>query len=144
MPVRNHDVQIRALAIAVLAGLGLFFIPSVQADIGLQVATKAVHAGEVLRGWSNGAGFPVYIVRSAQAPKRYSCHGGTAVCEPRAKRPPGKPFVLLGRVPGAPRLALAGPVGTGGTGNDAAGALSRLTSFCSGSPVKDRAEQTPH
>jgi hypothetical protein len=101
MPVRNHDVQIRALAIAVLAGLGLFFIPSVQADIGLQVATKAVHAGEVLRGWSNGAGFPVYIVRSAQAPKRYSCHGGTAVCEPRAKRPPGKPFVLLGRVPGA-------------------------------------------
>jgi hypothetical protein len=56
--------------------------------------------GGVLRGWSNGAGFRVYIVPAALAPKRHTCRGGTAICEPTVKRPPGKPFVLVGRVPG--------------------------------------------
>jgi hypothetical protein len=100
LAARNHDVRIRMVAIVVLGFLGLSFIPSARADIGIRVATKNVRTGGVLRGWSNGAGFPVYIVPSALAPKRHSCHGGTAICEPTVKRPPGKPFVLLGHVPG--------------------------------------------
>jgi hypothetical protein len=93
-------MRIRALAITAVTALGLALIHSARADIGIRVATKEVHMGGRLRGWSNGAGFPVYFVPSALAPKRYSCRGGTAICEPTVKSPPGKPFVLLGRVPG--------------------------------------------
>jgi hypothetical protein len=88
------------MAITAVTAVGLVLIPAARADIGIRVATKEVHVGGMLRGWSNGAGFPGYIVPSALAPKRHSCHGGTAICEPTVKRLPGKPFVLLGRVPG--------------------------------------------
>jgi hypothetical protein len=88
---------------AVLIGLAfsaLLLAGDARADIGLRVTTKVVYVGGKLRGWSNGSGFPVYIVPSSLAPKRYSCHGGTAICEPTSRRPPGRPFVLIGRVPG--------------------------------------------
>jgi hypothetical protein len=94
-------MAVRTLAaVAALCVLALVFIPSASADIGLRLATKDVRVGGKLRGWSNGRGFPVYIVPSALAPKRHSCHRGTAICEPTSRRPPRKPFVLLGRVPG--------------------------------------------
>jgi len=87
-----------ALAILILSTLAL--APSAGADIGVRLGTRDVRVGGTLRGWSNGSGFPVYIVPSTLAPKRHSCHGGTAMCEPTVKRPPGNPFVLLGHVPG--------------------------------------------
>jgi hypothetical protein len=87
----------RLLAVAAIA---FVLAPPASADIGLRLATRTVHVGGALRGWSSGSGFPVYIVPSASAPKRYSCHNGTAICEPTARRPPGKPFVFLGRIPG--------------------------------------------
>ena len=93
-------MRTRTIGITAVTALGLALIPSASADVGIRVAMKEVHVGGMLRGWSNGAGFPLYIVASVLAPKRYSCHGGTAICEPTVKRPPGKPFVLLGRVPG--------------------------------------------
>jgi hypothetical protein len=86
------------LAILILGMLAS--APSAGADIGLRLGTRDLRVGGTLRGWSNGSGFPVYIVPSTLAPKRHSCHGGTAICEPTMKRPPGTPFVLLGRVPG--------------------------------------------
>jgi hypothetical protein len=93
-------VRIRVLAALALVGLAFSLVSSAKADIGIRVTTKTVRVGELLRGWSNGGGFRVYIVPSQLAPKRYWCHGGTAICEPTSKRTPGKPFVLLGRVPG--------------------------------------------
>jgi hypothetical protein len=86
--------------LAALGVFALFLVPSASADIGLRLVTKDVRVGGTLRGWSNGRGFPVYIVPSALAPKRYSCHGGRAICEPTSRRPPRKPFVFLGRVAG--------------------------------------------
>jgi hypothetical protein len=71
------------------------------ADIGFRLATKTVHVGGTLRGWANGSGFPVYIVPSSLAPRRYSCYHRTAICEPTVRRPPGKPFVFLGRIAGS-------------------------------------------
>ena len=88
------------VALAALSLFSLALVPAASADIGLRLSTKDVRVGGTLRGWSNGRGFPVYIVPSALAPERYSCHNGTAICEPTSRRPPGKPFVLLGRVPG--------------------------------------------
>jgi hypothetical protein len=94
-------MAIRTVAVvAALGGSTLALPPSAGADIGLRLTTKDVRVGGTLRGWSNGRGFPVYIVPSALAPKRYSCHRGTAICEPTSRRPPGEPFVLVGRVPG--------------------------------------------
>jgi hypothetical protein len=88
------------VALAVLIVSTLAFAPSAGADIGIRLAARDVHVGGMLRGWSNSRGFPIYIVPSAIAPKYHSCRNGTAVCAPTSKRPPGKPFVLLGRVPG--------------------------------------------
>ncbi len=98
---RNRVVVNRfPAALALLTVVAFVFADAAGADIGLRLFTRDVHVGGTLRGWSNGSGFPVYIVPSSLAPKRYSCHNGTAICEPTVKRPPGKPFVLLGRVPG--------------------------------------------
>jgi hypothetical protein len=83
-----------------LATVALAVVPAAQADIGLRLTNFVVHVGGTLRGWSNGAGFPVYVVPSSRAPKRYTCHGGRGICEPTPRRPPGRPFILLGRVPG--------------------------------------------
>jgi hypothetical protein len=93
-------VAVRRFALVGLGIAALALPAAARADIGLRVTTKVVHADGNLRGWSNGAGFPVYIVASSRAPKRYSCHGGSGICEPTSRRPPGRPFVLLGRVPG--------------------------------------------
>jgi hypothetical protein len=82
------------------AALALLAASSAGADIGLRLTAWTVHVGGTLRGWSNGAGFPVYIVPSSVAPTRFACHGGRAICEPTSRRPPGRPFILLGRVPG--------------------------------------------
>jgi hypothetical protein len=87
------------VTLAIVAAM-LVVAPVAKADVGIRIATHTVHVGGLLRGWSNGSGFPVYIVASSLAPKRYSCHKGTAICEPRSKRPPASPFVLIGRVPG--------------------------------------------
>jgi hypothetical protein len=86
--------------LAVLTVIAFVFASAARGDIGVRLLTSDVCVGGTLRGWSNGSGFPVYIVPSLLTPKRYSCHNGTAICEPTVKRPPGKPFVLLGRVPG--------------------------------------------
>jgi hypothetical protein len=95
--VRKH-----ALAFLVVATLALAAVPPARADIGIRLTNKLVRVGGALRGWSNGAGFPVYIVPSALAPRRHSCQGGRAICEPTSTGPPGRPFILLGRVPGRP------------------------------------------
>ena len=93
--VRNRIVaSLAALAVA------LAVAPAAGADVGIRITTKVVRVGGQLRGWSNGSDFPLYLVPSSLAPKRYSCHHGTAICEPASRRPPGKPFVLIGRVPG--------------------------------------------
>jgi hypothetical protein len=81
--------------VAALAGAS-----TARGDIGIRLTTNVVHVGGTLRGWSNGSAFPVYIVPSALAPRRFTCHHGTAICEPTVKRLPGPPFVLLGRIPG--------------------------------------------
>jgi hypothetical protein len=91
--------QKAAALIAALAG-AMALASMASADIGFRLAVKTVHVGGTLRGWTNGSGFPMYIVPSSLAPRRYTCHRGTAICEPTSRRPPGKPFVLLGRVPG--------------------------------------------
>jgi hypothetical protein len=97
---RNRCVTRRTLTAVVLVAATLAAAPVARADIGIRVATKVVHVGGLLRGWSSGSGFPVYLVPSSLAPRRHSCHSGTAICEPTSRRPPGRPFVLLGRIPG--------------------------------------------
>jgi hypothetical protein len=56
-----------------------------------------VGLGGTIRGRASGSGLPLYLVPADQAPHRYPCHGN-GICEPVAKRPPGPPFVLLGRL----------------------------------------------
>jgi hypothetical protein len=90
----------RSLVAAFVAATALTAASTARADIGLRLASWTVHVGGTLRGWSNGSGFPVYIVPSQLAPRRYACHGGRAICEPTSRRPPGFPFVFVGRVPG--------------------------------------------
>jgi hypothetical protein len=85
--------------VAALVGT-LVLVQAARADIGFRLSTKTVHVGGALRGWSNGSGFPVYIVQSRLAPRRFPCYHGTAICEPTSRRPPGKPFVFLGRLAG--------------------------------------------
>ena len=97
---RNRCVTRWTLTAVVVVAATLAAAPAARADIGIRVATKVVHVGGLLRGWSSGSAFPVYIVPSSLAPRRHSCHNGTAICEPTSRRPPGRPFVLLGRVPG--------------------------------------------
>jgi len=100
MPATAVCIRVRKAVVIGLSVAALALPAAAWADIGLRVTTKVVHVGGRLRGWSNGSGFRVYIVPSALAPRRFSCHGGTGICEPTSKRPPTRPFVLLGRVPG--------------------------------------------
>jgi hypothetical protein len=93
-------VRIRRLISMAAMIAVLILAPAAAADIGIGVETRVVDVGGRLRGWSNGSGFPVYIVPAALAPGRHSCHGGTAICEPTSRHAPRKPFVRLGRVPG--------------------------------------------
>src|SRR2546423_4400961 len=71
-----------------------------QADFGLTITTLSVRSSGVLRGYGNAAGMPVYLVPESRAPRPSSCHGGKGLCPPLSARPPGKPYVLLGRLPG--------------------------------------------
>jgi hypothetical protein len=80
--------------------LALFLGSTASADVGIYLTQRTVPIGGRLHGWSNGGGFRVYIVPSKRAPHRYWCQGGTGICEPVARHPPGPPFVFLGRVPG--------------------------------------------
>jgi hypothetical protein len=96
----RHVTEIVCRRLLGVAAAALILAPSAKADIGLRITTKTVHVGGTLRGWSSGSGFPVFIVPSALAPKRHRCHNGTAICEPTSRRPPRRPFVFLGRVPG--------------------------------------------
>jgi hypothetical protein len=93
-------VRRRAFATALAATLALVAASTADGDIGIRLSGKIVHVGGTLRGWSNGSGFPVYIVPSALAPRRHVCHQGKAICEPTSRRPPSSPFVFLGRIPG--------------------------------------------
>ena len=87
----------RQLAACIFIAVALFFPASAQADVGVYPVTKVVPVGGVIRGWATGSGMPVYLVPASAGPKRYPCHR-TGICEPTAKRAPGKPFVLLGRL----------------------------------------------
>jgi hypothetical protein len=74
--------------------------PSVRADIGAHVYTKAVAVHGVIRGWSNGSGMPLYLVPEHLAERPYTCkwRGHRAYCRPQVRRPPRAPYVLLGRL----------------------------------------------
>jgi hypothetical protein len=77
----------------------LLFVPAARADYGLRLTTTSVRVGGLLRGTGNAPGMPVYLVPERSAPRPRKCHGGAAYCAPRSARPPGKPYVLLGRFP---------------------------------------------
>jgi hypothetical protein len=93
-------VRKQALATLAAAAAAVVLPPTAGADIGLRLANTVVRVGGLLRGWSNGSAFPVYVVPSSLAPKRHRCRHRTAICEPTSRRPPARPFVFLGRVPG--------------------------------------------
>ena len=46
---------------------------------------------------------PVYLVPADRAPRLHRCQTprGTSYCYRRSKRPPGPPYILLGRIPRA-------------------------------------------
>jgi hypothetical protein len=90
---------VRRVAIAfALAGF-LSLAGAARADYGLRLATTSVRVGGLLRGTGYAPGLPVYLVPESRAPRPRKCHGGTAYCPRRSVRPPGKPYVLLGRFP---------------------------------------------
>jgi hypothetical protein len=99
-PARRKGMFRRLVVSGFAAVVALVGTSTARGDIGIRLSATVVHVGGTLRGWSNGSGFPVYIVPSALAPRRYACHDGKAICEPTSKRAPGAPFVFLGRIPG--------------------------------------------
>jgi hypothetical protein len=78
----------------------LAFAGAAQADFGLTITTLNVRSGGILRGYGNAVGMPVYLVAESRAPRPFSCHGGKGLCPPRSARPPRKPYILLGHLPG--------------------------------------------
>ena len=90
----------RAFAFAAALAAALMLAAAAQADVGLTLTTLSVRSGGLLRGHGNAVGMPVYLVPERLAPRPHSCHGGTAFCRPRSWKPPGKPYVFLGRMPG--------------------------------------------
>lgn len=87
----------RRLVLLGLAVVGLNLPSPARADVGVYPATKVVPVGGVISGQGDGSGMSVYLVPAATGPKRHSC-GADGICEPTAKRAPGKPFILLGRL----------------------------------------------
>ena len=67
------------------------------ADVGVVLDTATVRVGEALRGSGDGAGMPVYLVPARIALRPFPCHGD-GYCNHCSKRPPGPPYVLLGRL----------------------------------------------
>jgi hypothetical protein len=88
----------RRLAALVSIGACLMFAAAARADIGLTITTLDVHVGGVLRGFGNASGMPIYLVPESAAPRPIRCHDGQAYCPPRSWHPPGRPYVLLGRL----------------------------------------------
>jgi hypothetical protein len=97
-PSRKRDVRTLVIALSIIVCLA--FAGVAQADFGLTITTLNVRIGGILRGHGNAVGMPVYFVPESRAPRPFSCHGGQGLCPPRSARPPGKPYVLLGHLPG--------------------------------------------
>ncbi len=94
----QRKVFVRALVL--VAALFLALAAPAAADVGLNLTLLRVRTGGWIYATSNASGMPVYLVPSSLAPAPYHrCHGN-GVCPPISRRPPGPPFVLLGRVPG--------------------------------------------
>jgi hypothetical protein len=85
----------RYVLLAALAALAA--APIAAADVYVIIANTTVHRGGYLRGTGDGSGLPFYLVPERNAPLGYRCHGN-GFCAPRTKRPPGKPYVFLGRL----------------------------------------------
>jgi hypothetical protein len=98
-------------AFAILAALAFCAVVagSAWADYGMRITTTHVRVGGFLRGTGNAAGMPAYLVPEKNAPRPRLCHGGTGYCPPLTARPPGKPYVLLGRLPRRRRFAFHVP-----------------------------------
>jgi hypothetical protein len=79
------------------AAIAFGFAARASADVGLYPVTKVVPSGGVISGHGDGSGLSVYLVPAAVGPRRYRC-GGNAICEPRSKAQPGKPFMRIGRL----------------------------------------------
>jgi hypothetical protein len=86
---RKKDVRKPLLLLVLLA---LVLVPAAGADVGITLTTVVVHRCGWIRGVGDGSGLPVYLVPKRFAPRRE----GTS--EPRSKRPPRRPFILLGRL----------------------------------------------
>jgi hypothetical protein len=99
---------VRGLGVVLSIATSLVLAAPALADFGLTITTLSVRSGGLLRGYGNAVGMPVYLVPESRAPRPFSCHGGTGLCPPRSVRPPGKPYVFVGRLPGrfTPRTVL--------------------------------------
>jgi hypothetical protein len=86
----------RALAVPFLLAISFVAIEAAPADLGLTITTLRVHTGGILRGYGNASGMPVYLAPESRAPRPFRCHGGKDYCAPRSKRPPRRPYRLLG------------------------------------------------
>lgn len=90
----------RTLVVLLSIATGLAFAGAAKADFGITITTLDVRGGGILRGHGNAVGMPAYLVPESRAPRPFSCHGGKGLCPPRSARPPGEPYMLLGRLPG--------------------------------------------
>lgn len=86
----------RAVAAPFLLALSLVATEAARADLGLTITTLRVHSGGILRGYGNATGMPIYLVPESRARRPFRCHGGKAYCAPRSRRPPRRPYRLLG------------------------------------------------
>jgi hypothetical protein len=91
---------VRGLGVVLSIATSLVLAAPALADFGLTITTLSVRSGGLLRGYGNAVGMPVYLVPESRAPRPFSCHGGSGLCPPRSVRPPGKPYVFVGRLPG--------------------------------------------
>jgi hypothetical protein len=89
--------KLRLLALPVV--VVLLTASAAQAAIFVRLTTTAVHRGGVLRLIGDASGMPLYALPAA----RYPCaRTGTCTAPLHRASAPGRPFVLLGRVPAAP------------------------------------------
>ena len=96
--IRRMSTQGRCLgALLALSGVALALAPAAHGDVGLRLETKVTRVGGTIRGWGFGSGMRVYLVPKRFAPIPRRC-GANAICPPRVRRPPGRPYVLLGRL----------------------------------------------
>jgi len=74
----------------------LLLPPLASADVLIVLTTFNLPQHGIIRGHGNGSNMPVYLVPVRDAPHR-NMRNGTSY-EPQVKRPPGAPFVFLGRL----------------------------------------------